>query len=46
MNENIEEGDWIEILNTDDLSDKSEIALTSAYYLQAEMAKGETEHVH
>ena len=42
----IEEGDWIEILNTDDLSDNTEIALTSAYYLQAEMGKGETEHEH
>lgn len=42
----IEEGDWIEILNTDYLSDNKEIALTSAYYLQAEMGKGETEHEH
>lgn len=42
----IEEGDWIEILNTEDLSDNTEIALTSAYYLQAEMGKGETAHEH
>lgn len=42
----VEEGNWIEILNAENLSDNKEIALTSAYYLQAEMAKGETEHVH
>ena len=42
----IEEGAWIEILNTDDSSDNTEIALTSAYYLQADMGKGETEHEH
>ena len=42
----IEEGDWVEILNLDDIPKDAEIALTSAYYLQAEIGKGETEHVH
>lgn len=42
----IEQDDWIEILNSKDFPSNSEIALTSAYYLQAEIGKGETEHVH
>lgn len=42
----IEEEDWIEVLNRADFPKDVEIALTSAYYLQAEIGKGETEHVH
>lgn len=42
----IEEGDWVEVLNLDDFPKDAEIALTSAYYLQAEIGKGETEHEH
>ncbi len=41
-----EEGDWVEVLNPTEFSQDAEIALTSAYYLQAEIGKGETEHVH
>lgn len=42
----IEQDDWIEILNNKKFSTDTEIAITSAYYLQAEIGKGETEHVH
>lgn len=42
----IEEENWVEILNTSDFDSNDAIALTSAYYLQAEIGKGETEHVH
>lgn len=42
----IEEGEWIEVLNVSEFPENVEIALNSAYYLQAEIGKGETEHVH
>lgn len=42
----IEQDDWIEILNASDFPDDAETVLNSAYYLQAEIGKGETEHEH
>lgn len=42
----IEQDDWIEILNASSFPENSKIVLKSAYYLQAEIGKGETEHSH
>jgi cobalt-zinc-cadmium efflux system membrane fusion protein len=42
----IEQDDWIEILNASNFTENSKIVLKSAYYLQAEIGKGETEHSH
>ena len=42
----IEQDDWIEIINRKDFEATAEIALSSAYYLQAELGKAETAHVH
>lgn len=42
----IEQDDWIEILNASDFPEDAETVLNSAYYLQAELGKGETEHEH
>ncbi len=42
----IEQDDWIEILNASEFPNSTKVVLNSAYYLQAEIGKGETEHEH
>lgn len=42
----IEEGDWIEIVDAAKLPKDIQIALNGAYYLLAELDKGEMEHSH
>lgn len=42
----VEQDDWVEILNAPEFPKNTEAVLNSAYYLQSEIGKGETEHSH
>ena len=40
------DGNWVSVQFTEDIDDKTQFAHNNAYYLIAEMKKGEAEHEH